>query len=147
MITLDPDKIEHESNLDLILKPILEEYYDPKKLVLVEEPRPFGKAPNQVVTFAGFHGWFVQFLMKREEFNPGYKIGLYTVEAARKIIKLREARAAAKARARTAPPISFASLMGRFGIPLLMLSGGIVFLLLILITPGYAALVDLFLAR
>lgn len=159
IITLDPEKPDHEKHLDLILKPILEDYYDPKKLVVVEAKAPMIGAVEPAVTFAGFFGWFVQFLLKREAFDLGLKNGLYAVDASRKIVSARDARRlirlATKEERRAAgillkpvatPRPSWVSLfLARFGVPILMFTFGIVFLI-ILITPSYASILGRLLA-
>jgi hypothetical protein len=76
VVTLSPKDNNHEKNLDLVLSSILDEIYDPKKIVLVEGRQNLFKPSAEIIANAGFRGWFVQFTLRKSEFDEGYVVGL-----------------------------------------------------------------------
>lgn len=140
VIAVDPRNLSKNAWLDALLRPLLEEGYDSKKLVLLDEgwSRLVWAQSSRAPT-VGFRGWFAQFQLKRSEFNQGFRLGIHDIDLPKRSIRL--------------PGSSFGAWMNSLGQRLARVtSSGIVALslpfvilcwtavaLYLLITPSYAA--------
>ena len=147
VVTLSPQQHEHEENLDLVLHSLLEEVYDPKKIVLVEEKQFLFRPASETIANAGFRGWFVQFTLRKSEFDEGYFIGLKKSLGLKKLAPGGAVSASARLM-QLLPHIKRAPLLLlRYGLPASLATVMMILLLLALNTPVYAAFLDMLLRR
>ena len=132
IITAHSEKNRSPSDLQFLLQPLLEETYDSKKVITL----------NDATNFSAFRGWTVHYGLPEDRFSKGLRNGLRNPSFQRHKAYTPDFSLFAPLKQMSLSHWD-RRLQKVLGFRLLLLFWGVT-LLVLLIRPGYAALIDIF---